>query len=76
MQNSIVMLTFFVSEHKYYFGVNLVQKIPNCQFKLKFGTWTNLNLQNSIVMFTLSVFTGSILFLEIYFKKLKLFVEA
>ena len=24
----------------------------SCQFKLKFGTYNNLNLQNSMVMFT------------------------
>ena len=70
MQNSIVLLTFFVSEHKYYFGVNLVQKIPNYQFKLKFGTWTNLNLQNSIVMFTLSVFDWKYPFIGNLFQKI------
>ena len=32
------------------------QKNQNCQFKLKFGTKTNLNLQNSMMMFTFSVF--------------------
>ena len=27
----------------------------NCQFKLKFGTKTNLNMQNSMVVFTFAV---------------------
>ena len=27
----------------------------NCQFKLKFGTWTNSKMQNSMVLFTFSV---------------------
>ena len=31
-------------------------KNENCQFKLKFGTKTNLNKQNSMMMFTFSVF--------------------
>ena len=30
-------------------------KNQNCQFKRKFGTWTNSNMQNSM-MFTFSVF--------------------
>ena len=31
-------------------------KNQNYQFKLKFGTYTNSNMQNSMVMFTFSVF--------------------
>ena len=31
-------------------------KNHSCQFKLKFGTDANLNMENSMVMFTLSVF--------------------
>ena len=30
-------------------------KNQKCQFKLKFGTLINLNIQNSVVMFTFSV---------------------
>ena len=30
-------------------------KNQNCEFKLKFGTWTNWNMQNSMMMFTFSV---------------------
>ena len=48
IQNSMTMSTFSVFDHKYFFLINLVQKIknvsaswsekPHCQFKLKFGT--------------------------------------
>ena len=31
------------------------QKYQNCQFKLKFGTETNSNVQNSMVVFILFV---------------------
>ena len=44
---------------KYHFWVNLVQKIKNCLFKLKFGTWTNSNMQNYLVMFTFPFSTGN-----------------
>ena len=32
------------------------EKNQNCQFKLKFGTLTNLNMQNSMVVFTFFCF--------------------
>ena len=38
-------------------------KNQNCQFKLKFGTQTNSNVQNAIVIFTFPFSTGKILFL-------------
>ena len=98
MQNSMVVFTFSVSEWKYPFWANLVQKIKiiswswnlvarliricriqwcffffcfwvkifflgkfgpksqNCHFKLKFGTYTNSNMQNSMAMFIFFVF--------------------
>ena len=31
-------------------------KNQNCQFILKFGTWTNSNMQNSMAMFNFSAF--------------------
>ena len=31
-------------------------KYQNFQYKLKFGTWTNSNMQNALVMFTFPVF--------------------
>ena len=39
-------------------------KIQYCQFKLEFGTFTNSNIQNSIVMFDYSVGDKKYLFLE------------
>ena len=51
-----VVFTFSVLGQKNPFWVNLVKKNKNCQFKLKFGTKTNLNKQNSMMMFTFSVF--------------------
>ena len=32
------------------------QKNQNCQFRLKFGTKTHLNMRNSMMMFIFSVF--------------------
>ena len=57
------------------FVKNLV-KTENCQFKLKFGTLTNSDMQNSIVMFTFSLFNQKYLFGQIWSKKLKLSVRA
>ena len=34
------------------------QKNPNYQFKLKFGSYTNSNMQNSLMMFTFPFLTG------------------
>ena len=39
-------------------------KIQNWQFKLKFGTYTNSKIQNSVLMFTFFDFTQEILFLS------------
>ena len=44
----------FVFDWKYLFCVCLV-KTKNYQFKLKFGTKTDSNMQNSMMMFTLYV---------------------
>ena len=46
-----------VVDQKCPFWTNLIKKTnkQNCRFKLKFGTYTNLNMQNSMVVFTLSV---------------------
>ena len=38
-------------------------KNQRCQFKLKFGTYSNSNMQNSVVVFTFSVLHGKRLFL-------------
>ena len=37
------------------FCTNLFQKNQNCQFTLKFGIYSNSNMQNSVVVFTFSV---------------------
>ena len=50
------MFTFSVLDQENLFWTNLVKKNQNCQFKLKFGTKTNLNKRNSMIMFTFSVF--------------------
>ena len=46
------------------------QKNQNCQFKLKFGTKTNLNKGNSRMMFNFSVFDHKYLFEKIWSKNL------
>ena len=52
MQNSMMLFTLFVLEFFGKFG----PKNQNYQLKLKFGTYTNLNMQNLMVMFTFFVF--------------------
>ena len=47
-------------------------KIQNCQFKLKFGTETNSNKQNSMVLFTFSVFNRKYPFWVSLVQKLKI----
>ena len=52
----MVLITFSVFSRKYTFWANLVQKIKKKnKLELKFGTKTNLNTQNSMVIFTFSV---------------------
>ena len=53
IQNSMMLLTFLFSiPFLGKFGL----KNQNYQLKLKFGTYTNWNIQSSTVMFTFSVF--------------------
>ena len=48
------MMFPFSTGNKYPFGqIWLKKKQQNCQFELKFGTYTNWNMQNSVVMLTL-----------------------
>ena len=47
-------------------------KTQNCQFELKFGTQTNLNMQNSMVMFTFSVFYRKYFFWANFVSKFKI----
>ena len=49
-------------------------KNQNCQFKLKFGTRTNSDMQNSLVMFTFSVLDWKYFVGQIWSEKLKLSV--
>ena len=51
IQNSVVMFTFSV----FSFLAKLGPKNQNYQFKLKLGTWTNSNMQNSMVELILFV---------------------
>ena len=50
-----MMFNVSVFDHKYLSWANLVQKIQNCLFKVKFYTKTNPNMQNSMVVSILSV---------------------
>ena len=116
MQNSMMLLSFFVFERKYPFWENLVQKfkiltlcwnsvpalIQICRiqwcyslfffwveipflgkfgpknqishFKLKLGTYTNSNMQNSMVMFILSVFDWKCPFWANLVQKVKIII--
>ena len=68
----MVMLTSFVLDRKYRFPANLVQKNQRCHFKLKFGTFTNLNMQNSVVMLSFSVLDQKYRFLANLVQKIKI----
>ena len=73
MQHSTVVYIFcFYLEIPFWkkFG----PKNQKCQFKLKFGTGTNSDMQNSLVMFTFSVFNQKYFVGQIWSKKLKLSV--
>ena len=71
MQNLLVTFTFSVSDRKYFFFGKFDPKNQNCQFKLKFGTYTNSNTQNSMVIFTFSVFDRKYLFWANLVQKIK-----
>ena len=51
----MVVFSFSILNWKHCFWSNLVEKIKNCQFKLKFGTKINSNMLNLMVVFTLSI---------------------
>ena len=53
MQNPMMVFILTVFDRKYSFRANFVQKNQNCQFKLKFCTTPNWNMQNSMVIFIL-----------------------
>ena len=74
MQNSMMSFGFIFCFRP---DIFFAPKNQNCQFKLKFGTKTNLNMKNSMVMFVFSIFYWKYPFLEeICSKKSKFFVEA
>ena len=52
----MAIFTFSVLNRKYPFSGKFGLKNQNYQFRLKLGTWNNLNIQNSKVMFIFSVF--------------------
>ena len=53
------------------FLAKFVPKNQNWQFKLKFGTWTNSNMQNSMLMFSFSVLDQKDPFWANLFQKVK-----
>ena len=63
---------FSVLDQKYSFWVNFVKENQDCQFKLKFGTKTNLNMENSIVMFIFAFFRPEINLLGKFVSKMKI----
>ena len=54
-QNSMAVFTFPILNWELSFLSNLVQKIKNCQFKLKFGSKTKSDMLNLMMIFTFSV---------------------
>ena len=67
----MVVFILFVLGKKYPFWTNLVQK-SNCQFKLKFCTKINLNLQNSMMIFIFFCLRLEIPFLANLVQKIKI----
>ena len=51
----MVRLTSSILDRKYRFWANFGPKNQSCHFKLKFGTFTNLNMRNSMMMLTFLV---------------------
>ena len=54
MQNSMEVFTFLFRKETAFLG-KFGPRNQNCLFKMKFGTWTNSNMQISMVVFTFSV---------------------
>ena len=55
MQNLMALFIFTALDEKNSFLGKFSPKNQNCQCKLKFGTYTNSNMQNSMVVFISSV---------------------
>ena len=62
---------FSFSTGNSFFLTNLVKKNQNCQFKLNFSTYTNSNMQNSMVVFILFVSDWKYPFWTHLFQKIK-----
>ena len=63
----MALFTYSVLDQKHPYWANLVQKNQNCQFKLKFGTQANSNMQYLFAFFLFQ--TGSTFFGQIWSKK-------
>ena len=57
-----MVFTFPVFDWSYFFGANLVLKMTIVCLSWNFGTYINSNMQNSMVLFTFSVFDLQVLF--------------
>ena len=56
------------------FSGKFAPKTQNCQFKVKFGTYTNSNMLNTVVVFTFCILDGKHPFGQIWSRKSKLLV--
>ena len=54
MQNSMVLVTYSVLSWKLFLG-KFGPKSEDCKLKLKYGIWSNWNMQNPIILLTFSV---------------------
>ena len=70
----MLMFTFSIFYWKYSFFDKFHPKNQNRQLKLKFGTKTNSDMHNSVVMFIVSVFDRNCPFWENLVKKSKMLV--
>ena len=67
---------FLFQTRKTFFVCKSCQKNKNCQPKLKFGTKTNLNMRNSIMIFLFLTININIFPGQIWSKISKLFVQS
>ena len=63
---------FSIFDRKYPSWANLFKKNQNCEFKLKFGSKINSNMQNSMVVFTFSILDGKNFFWANLVQKIKI----
>ena len=61
----VFRVQFSVLDRKYTFFGKFGLKNQNGQLKLKFDTWTNSNMQNSVMMFNFSSFACSVFLLSV-----------